>query len=105
MWQLFLYKLRVGASGADMFSKRIRNVQPSGTVMLSNKVKRLMDQGLDILSFTLGEPDFSTPPHIIEAAKEAPSGMNAQPWHFIITETSERKRDSRPLRGGRKEIL
>lgn len=41
----------------------------------------------------------------IEAAKEAPSGMNAQPWHFIIIETSERKRDSRPLRGGRKEIL
>ena len=54
-----------------MFSKRIRNVQPSGTVMLSNKVKRLKDQGLDILSFTLGEPDYSTPEHIINAAKEA----------------------------------
>jgi aspartate aminotransferase len=54
-----------------MFSKRIRNVQPSGTVMLANKVKRLKKQGLDILSFTLGEPDFTTPTHIIEAAKKA----------------------------------
>ncbi|MEA3557905.1 MAG: pyridoxal phosphate-dependent aminotransferase [Candidatus Thermoplasmatota archaeon] len=54
-----------------MFSKRIRNVQPSGTVMLSNKVKRLKSQGLDIISFTLGEPDFNTPDHIIDAAKKA----------------------------------
>jgi len=54
-----------------MFSKRIRNVQPSGTVMLANKVKRLKNQGLDILSFTLGEPDFTTPQHIIDATKKA----------------------------------
>ena len=59
-----------------MFSKRIRNVRPSGTVMLANKVKRLKKQGLDILSFTLGEPDFSTPKHIVEACKDAlDSGM------------------------------
>jgi aspartate aminotransferase len=54
-----------------MFSKRIRNVRPSGTVMLANKVGRLKSQGLDILSFTLGEPDFVTPPYIIEACKKA----------------------------------
>ncbi len=54
-----------------MFSKRIRNVEPSATVQLSNKVKRLKNQGLDILSFTLGEPDFNTPQHIIDAAKKA----------------------------------
>ncbi|OYT46692.1 aspartate aminotransferase [Thermoplasmatales archaeon ex4484_6] len=73
-----------------MFSKRIRNVQPSGTVMLSNKVKRLMDQGLDILSFTLGEPDFSTPPHIIEAAKEAlDRGMTHYTSSLGMTELRE----------------
>ncbi len=54
-----------------MFSKRIRNVEPSATVQLSNKVKRLKNQGLDILSFTLGEPDFNTPQHIIDAATKA----------------------------------
>lgn len=73
-----------------MFSKRIRNVQPSGTVMLSNKVKRLVDQGLDILSFTLGEPDFSTPPHIIEAAKEAlDRGMTHYTSSLGMTELRE----------------
>ncbi len=54
-----------------MFSKRIRNVQPSATVQLANKVKRLKKQGLDIISFTLGEPDFPTPKHIVDAAKDA----------------------------------
>ncbi|MFW3146232.1 MAG: pyridoxal phosphate-dependent aminotransferase [Thermoplasmatota archaeon] len=63
--------MEVGEPGAGMFSKRIRNVQPSATVALSNKVKRLKRQGLDILSFTLGEPDFKTPQHIIDAAKNA----------------------------------
>jgi aspartate aminotransferase len=40
-------------------------------VQLANKVKRLKKQGLDILSFTLGEPDFPTPQHIVDAAKQA----------------------------------
>ncbi len=73
-----------------MFSKRIRNVQPSGTVMLSNKVKRLKDQGLDILSFTLGEPDFTTPPNIIEAAKKAlDDGLTHYTSSFGISELRE----------------
>jgi len=63
--------VEVQCPGAEMFSKRIRNVQPSGTVMLANKVKRLKSQGLDVLSFTLGEPDFPTPQHIVDAAKKA----------------------------------
>ncbi|MBN1390057.1 MAG: pyridoxal phosphate-dependent aminotransferase [Candidatus Thermoplasmatota archaeon] len=54
-----------------MFSKRIRDVQPSGTVMLANKVKQMKNQGIDVISFTLGEPDFPTPEHIIDAAKQA----------------------------------
>jgi len=70
-----------------MFSKRIRNVEPSGTVTLSNKVKRLKNQGLDILSFTLGEPDFPTPEHIVEAAKKAlDEGMTHYTSSFGIPE-------------------
>jgi aspartate aminotransferase len=73
-----------------MFSKRIRNVQPSGTVMLSNKVKRLKNQGLDILSFTLGEPDFTTPSHIVEAAKRSlDEGMTHYTSSFGMTELRE----------------
>ena len=49
-----------------------------------------MDQGLDILSFTLGEPDFSTPPHIIEAAKEAlDRGMTHYTSSLGMTELRE----------------
>lgn len=73
-----------------MFSKRIQNVQPSGTVMLSNKVKRLKDQGLDILSFTLGEPDFPTPRHIVDAAKDAlDQGLTHYTSSLGITELRE----------------
>ncbi len=58
--------------------------------MLSNKVKRLKDQGLDILSFTLGEPDFTTPNHIIEAAKKAlDDGLTHYTSSFGITELRE----------------
>jgi aspartate aminotransferase len=58
--------------------------------MLSNKVKRLKKQGLDILSFTLGEPDFSTPPHIVEAAKKAlDDGMTHYTSSFGMTELRE----------------
>lgn len=80
----------ISRPGAKMFSKRIRNVQPSGTVMLSNKVKRLKKQGLDILSFTLGEPDFPTPAHIVEAAKKAlDEGHTHYTSSFGITELRE----------------
>ncbi|MGA1872476.1 MAG: pyridoxal phosphate-dependent aminotransferase [Thermoplasmatota archaeon] len=73
-----------------MFSKRIRNVQPSGTVMLANKVKRLKSQGLDVLSFTLGEPDFPTPQHIVDAAKKAlDDGMTHYTQSLGMTELRE----------------
>ncbi len=54
-----------------MFSKRITELEPSATIALGNLVKKLERDGTKILSFTLGEPDFTTPNHIIEAAKAA----------------------------------
>lgn len=53
------------------FSKRIRELAPSGTVMLANRVKKLTSEGVDIISFNLGEPDFDTPTKVVEAAKRA----------------------------------
>ncbi|MDG6224797.1 MAG: pyridoxal phosphate-dependent aminotransferase [Candidatus Thermoplasmatota archaeon] len=53
------------------FSKRIRELAPSGTVMLANRIKKLKSKGVDIISFNLGEPDFDTPPKVVEAAKHA----------------------------------
>ncbi len=50
---------------------RMKNVQPSPTVALGNKVAEMKAAGEDIISFTVGEPDFDTPAHIREVAKKA----------------------------------
>jgi len=52
-----------------MTAKRLQNIKESATLRISNLASELKSQGKDIISFSLGEPDFSTPPHIIEAAK------------------------------------
>ncbi len=52
-------------------SKRMETLEPSVTLMASAKAKELKSQGVDVLSVTLGEPDFPTPKHIQKAAIEA----------------------------------
>jgi aspartate aminotransferase len=52
-------------------SDRINSVQPSATLAVTNRAKEMKAQGVDIVSFGAGEPDFDTPKFIKEAAKEA----------------------------------
>ncbi|MHC5268060.1 pyridoxal phosphate-dependent aminotransferase [Enterococcus sp. LJL98] len=52
-------------------SKRAKQLKPSVTLAASAKAKELKAQGLDILSVTLGEPDFPTPKNIQQAAIDA----------------------------------
>ncbi|MCE8424754.1 MAG: pyridoxal phosphate-dependent aminotransferase [Candidatus Methanoperedens sp.] len=52
-----------------MTASRLKNITESATLRISNLASELKSQGKDIISFSLGEPDFNTPPHIIEAAK------------------------------------
>jgi len=54
-----------------MLSKRIRNMTPSSTVALTGKVGELKRQGVDIISFNTGEPDFNTPENINKEAIKA----------------------------------
>lgn len=54
-----------------MISKRVDSITPSGSVMLAQKVIELRNQGLDIISLSVGEPDFNTPLQILEATKKA----------------------------------
>lgn len=49
---------------------RIENISPSATLAVDNKAKELSQQGVDIISFAAGEPDFDTPRHIVEKAAE-----------------------------------
>lgn len=52
-----------------MVAKRFSGVPASGTVALSNLVSSMKAMGVDIVSFSMGEPDFVTPENIIEACK------------------------------------
>jgi aspartate aminotransferase len=50
---------------------RVGQVTPSLTLAISAKAKAMKAEGIDVCSFSAGEPDFDTPSHIKEAAKVA----------------------------------
>ncbi len=50
---------------------RIAQVPSSITLAITAKAKAMKGEGLDVCSFSAGEPDFDTPSHIKEAAKQA----------------------------------
>jgi aspartate aminotransferase len=52
-------------------ASRIRQIPPSATLALNAKANQLMAQGVDIVNFGVGEPDFDTPENIREAAIRA----------------------------------
>ena len=54
-----------------MFTKRLDRIQPSATLAMTAKAAELRSQGVDVLNFSVGEPDFNTPINIIDAAKKA----------------------------------
>lgn len=50
---------------------RVGEVTPSITLAIAAKAKAMKGQGIDVCSFSTGEPDFDTPEHITAAAKQA----------------------------------
>jgi aspartate aminotransferase len=52
-------------------ANRIRQIPPSATLALNAKANQLKAQGVDIVNFGVGEPDFDTPDNIREAAIKA----------------------------------
>ncbi|MCL2141339.1 MAG: pyridoxal phosphate-dependent aminotransferase [Methanimicrococcus sp.] len=54
-----------------MISARLERVEESATLKYSKKAKDLSAKGVDVINFTLGEPDFDTPENITEAAYRA----------------------------------
>jgi aspartate aminotransferase len=53
------------------FAQRVLSIEPSPTVRISDLIAESQGQGKQILSLAIGEPDFPTPAHIVEAAKKA----------------------------------
>lgn len=50
---------------------RVGEVTPSITLAIAAKAKAMKAEGIDVCSFSTGEPDFDTPKHITAAAKQA----------------------------------
>ncbi len=54
-----------------MVSKRLLNIEESATLRMTNLANDLKREGHDVISFSLGEPDFDTPKNITDAAVES----------------------------------
>lgn len=52
-------------------SNRVESLAPSQTLAMSQKSNELKAQGIDVINLSVGEPDFNTPDHIKDAAKQA----------------------------------
>ncbi len=55
----------------NRIANRMSAISPSLTLAISAKAKAMKAAGESVVSFSVGEPDFNTPAHIIEAAKKA----------------------------------
>lgn len=55
-------------------SERINRLEESATILMAKKARELASQGVDVINLSLGEPDFTTPKHILDATKVALDG-------------------------------
>ena len=55
----------------ESVSKTVARLQPSATLAMTAKSMEMQAQGIDIITLSVGEPDFPTPEHIKQAAKQA----------------------------------
>ena len=53
------------------FTDRVRRVEPSATLAISNRASELSAEGADVVDLSVGEPDFDTPEHVKDAAEAA----------------------------------
>ncbi|SAL71200.1 aminotransferase [Caballeronia udeis] len=73
-----------------LIAARMERIKPSPSSMATARVKELRAAGRDIVGLTSGEPDFDTPPHIVEAAYAA---MKAGKTRYTVVDgTPELKR-------------
>ena len=60
-------------------SAKIAAVSESATIAISNKAKKMQREGIDVISLSIGEPDFDTPRHITDACIDA---LNRGETHY-----------------------
>ncbi|MFT3927339.1 MAG: pyridoxal phosphate-dependent aminotransferase [Myxococcales bacterium] len=77
-------------------------MKPSATASFSQRAQDLRARGVDVLPFGVGEPDFATPTHVLEAAKRAldDGATRYTSVRGILSLREAICRDSEILRGG-----
>jgi aspartate aminotransferase len=60
-------------------SEKIGGVVESATIAISNRAKKMQAEGIDVISMSIGEPDFDTPRHITDACIDA---LNRGQTHY-----------------------
>src|SRR2546430_3977505 len=58
-------------SEVDRISTLVGAIAPSATLAIDAKARALRAQGVKVVSFGAGEPDFATPDYVVEAAIDA----------------------------------
>ncbi len=61
----------MATTATSLLSDRVRNMEESATLRMAQLGREVKAKGFDVISLSLGEPDFDTPEHIKDAAKRA----------------------------------
>ncbi|HYF84427.1 MAG TPA: pyridoxal phosphate-dependent aminotransferase [Clostridia bacterium] len=64
----------------NFVSSKVLNLQPSATVSISDKARKLRQAGFDIINLAGGEPDFDTPRKVVD---EAVKSINIGYTHYV----------------------
>lgn len=59
-------------------SSAVQGISPSATIVIANKAKQMVSDGIDVISFATGEPDFDTPSVLKTAACNAIHGNHTR---------------------------
>ena len=54
-----------------LLANRVEQIKPSFTLDMVTRAAELKSQGIDVINFSAGQPDFNTPDNIIKVAKQA----------------------------------
>ncbi len=77
-----------------MISEALARVAASRTTAMTDRAMELRAAGRDIISLSVGEPDFATPPHVIAAAKAA---LDAGDTKYTAVPGTQRLREAAAL--------
>ena len=75
-------------------SLALQRIEPSRTMAMTDRATELREAGKDIVSLSVGEPDFATPAHVIAAAKAA---LNAGQTKYTPVTGTSRMREAAAL--------